>query len=83
MYIDELTKLIEPLINKEDSILFYEIRQLPSLEQDIVNLLVMCHHEIFGHVVGKNGQVANSLRKLINLRSAVDHKKVNLTFELL
>lgn len=58
-----------------------EVRQMPSLDEDIVVLHLYCHQDDLAKLIGKKGIMANSIRQLMSVSGRLAHKKLDIKFE--
>ncbi len=75
-----LHPIIDPLIDKPESVL---IRELPNRTKRDVTILIVAEAEDTARLIGRKGAVANALREVIGIASKVDetNQHIHLKFE--
>lgn len=58
-----------------------EVRQMPSLEEDVIVLYVYSAQEDIARLIGRRGSVANSIRQLMSVSGRLAEKKLDIKFE--
>lgn len=58
-----------------------EVREMPSLDEDVVVLHVYSSHEDIAKLIGKKGMMANSIRQLMSVSGRLNHKRLDIKFE--
>lgn len=58
-----------------------EVRQMPSLEEDVVVLHVYSGKNDIAKLIGRNGSMANSIRMLMSVSGRLSDKKLDIKFE--
>jgi uncharacterized protein len=72
--------LIDPLVEKPDSIM---IRELPGGDEKDVTILIVAEDDDTARLIGKKGIVANALREAIGIAGKADNSnlRIHLKFE--
>ncbi|MFA6619572.1 MAG: KH domain-containing protein [Bacilli bacterium] len=72
--------LIDPLVEKPDSIM---IRELPGSTDKDVTVLIVAEDDDTARLIGKKGVVANALREAIDVAGKADNSnlRIHLKFE--
>lgn len=75
-----LHPLIDPLVEKPDSIM---IRELPGGDSHDVTVLIVAEDDDTARLIGKHGAVANALREAISIAGKADdsNQRIHLKFE--
>lgn len=58
-----------------------EVRQMPSLDENVVVLHVYCAKEDIARLIGRKGTMANSIRQLMSVSGRLSQKKIDIKFE--
>lgn len=58
-----------------------EVREMPSLEEDVVVLYVYASHDDISKLIGRKGTMANSIRQLMSVSGRLHDKKLDIKFE--
>lgn len=58
-----------------------EVREMPSLEEDVIVLHVYASHSDISKLIGKRGMIANSIRQLMSVSARLHDKKLDIKFE--
>lgn len=58
-----------------------EVRQMPSLDENVVVLHVYCSKEDIARLIGRRGAMANSIRQLMSVSGRLSQKKIDIKFE--
>lgn len=80
MKLVELTELIvKELVNDSESI---SVKEFPSENENEIIIQVMVPESEMGRVIGKNGNLAKSIRTIVQASSYVnDNKRVNINID--
>ena len=76
-YISLIENLIRPLIQHQEDL---RIKEFPS-EAEYILLQVMVNEEDLGPVIGKQGKIANAVRKIAYAAGSQQHKKIKINFD--
>lgn len=79
----ELVKLTEmivkELVKDSDSV---SVKEFPSENENEITIQVMIPEDEMGRVIGKSGNIAKSLRTIVQASSYInDNKKVNINID--
>lgn len=58
-----------------------EVREMPSLEEDVVVLHVYSAKLDIARLIGRKGMMANSIRQLMSVAGRMANKKLDIKFE--
>ena len=58
-----------------------EVREMPSLEEDVVVLHVDSAKSDIARLIGRKGMMANSIRQLMSVAGRMANKKLDIKFE--
>lgn len=58
-----------------------EVRELPSLEENVVVLHVYSAKNDIARLIGRKGAMANSIRQLMSVAARKTNKKLDIKFE--
>lgn len=58
-----------------------EVREMPSLEEDVVVLHVYSVKSDIARLIGRKGMMANSIRQLMSVAGRMANKKLDIKFE--
>lgn len=58
-----------------------EVREMPSLEEDVVVLHVYSTKSDIARLIGRKGMMANSIRQLMSVAGRMANKKLDIKFE--
>ncbi len=70
--------IVDPFLINPDAIM---IREMPSDNENEINILIVSENEDTARLIGKKGSVANALRELISVAGKNDNKRIHLKFE--
>ncbi|MBR2685994.1 MAG: KH domain-containing protein [Erysipelotrichaceae bacterium] len=73
-----LLNLVTPMVDDPKSV---SVKELPSLEDDEIVLCVYANGDDIARLIGKRGNMANSIRSMMNVASRVAQKKISIKFE--
>ena len=79
-YVKTLHEIAKELVVNKDKL---EVRQMPSLDDNIIVLYVYATHEDIAKLIGKKGMMANSIRQMLQVASKIEKKHVSIKFEAL
>ncbi len=77
-YVKTLHDIAVELVSEKDKL---EVRELPSLEEDVVVLYVYASHNDIAKLIGRKGMMANSIRQLMSVTGRLHDKKLDIKFE--
>ena len=58
-----------------------EVREMPSLDEDTLTLVVYADQEDIARLIGRHGIMANSIRRLMSVPSRMNNKRLDIKFE--
>ena len=58
-----------------------EVREMPSLEEDVAVLHVYSAKSDIARLIGRKGMMANSIRQLMSVAGRMANKKLDIKFE--
>ncbi len=58
-----------------------EVRQMPSLDDNIVVLHIYCAKDDLAKLIGRKGSMANSIRQLMSVSARLSKVKLDIKFE--
>ena len=58
-----------------------DVREMPSLEEDVVVLHVYSAKSDIARLIGRKGMMANSIRQLMSVAGRMANKKLDIKFE--
>ena len=70
--------IVDPFLINPEAIM---VRELPSDNDKIINLLIVAENEDTARLIGKKGAVANALREVVAIAAKADNKHIYLKFE--
>ncbi|NLC96619.1 MAG: KH domain-containing protein [Erysipelotrichaceae bacterium] len=73
-----LYNLVKPMVDDINSL---EVRQMPSLNDNEIILYVYAANDDVARLVGRQGNMAVSLRQMMSVASHVQNKKITIRFE--
>ena len=73
-----LLDLCRPMVENKDNL---DVRVMPSLNEREVVLHVYADNDDIARLIGKRGNMANSIRSMMNVASRVAQKKISIKFE--
>lgn len=73
----DIKKICSPLVSHPESI---DVT-LTSDDKKSQSYLILCDNNDLGMLIGRNGEISNSLRALVNISTRTQRKKVSLKFD--
>lgn len=70
--------IVDPFLINPEAIM---VRELPSDNDKVINLLIVAENEDTARLIGKKGAVANALREVVAIAAKADNKHIYLKFE--
>ena len=77
-YVKILKDIAIELVEDKDHL---EVREMPSLEEDVVVLYVYSAKSDIARLIGRKGMMANSIRQLMSVAGRMANKKLDIKFE--
>lgn len=75
-----LLDIVKPLCSNENDVM---VKHMESLDENEVLLYVYANSEDLGRLIGKKGQMANSIRTMVQVGAKISKQKINIKFEAL
>lgn len=73
-----LYDLVQPIVDHKEAL---AVKQLESINENEVILMIYAKNEDIGRLIGKKGTMANALRQVMGIASRLLNKKIQLKFE--
>lgn len=70
--------IVDPFLINPEAVM---VRELPSDNEKVINLLICAENEDTARLIGKKGTVANALREVVAIAAKADNKHIYLKFE--
>ena len=77
-YAKVLKEIAIELVNDKEHL---EVREMPSLEENVVVLYVYSAQEDIAKLIGRKGVMANSIRQVMSVAGRLSDKKLDIKFE--
>lgn len=77
-YVKSLHDICVELVDDEEHL---EVREMPSLEEDMIVLYVYANSKDIAKLIGRKGVVASSIRQLMSVSGRLNNKKLDIKFE--
>lgn len=77
-YVKTLHDIASELVSDKNKL---EVRQMPSLEEDVIVLHVYSAPDDIAKLIGRKGAMANSIRQLMSVCGRLNDKKIDIKFE--
>ena len=77
-YVKTLKDIAIELVEDKEHL---EVRQMPSLDENIVVLHVYSAQSDIARLIGRKGAMANSIRQLMSVAGRKTNKKLDIKFE--
>lgn len=77
-YAKALQDIAVELVNEKDKL---EVREMPSLEENVIVLYVYASQNDIAKLIGRKGMMANSIRQLMSVSGRLNDKKLDIKFE--
>ena len=58
-----------------------EVRQMTSLDENVIILHIYCAKDDIARLIGRKGVMANSIRQLMSVSGRLSQKKIDIKFE--
>ena len=75
---DLVRAIVEPMISNKDALM---IKTVPAVENEPAEIIVITDKEDTARLIGKGGSVANSIRKVVSIKSRLNNTHVRVKFE--
>lgn len=73
-----LTNLVLPIVDDKDAV---SVKTMPSLVDNEILLYVYAKNDDVARLIGRQGQMATSLRQMMQIASRIENKKISIKFE--
>ena len=70
--------IVDPFLINPEAVM---VRELPSDNDKVINLLICAENEDTARLIGKKGAVANALREVVAIGAKAENKHIYLKFE--
>ena len=70
--------IVDPFLINPEAVM---VRELPSDNDRVINLLICAENEDTARLIGKKGAVANALREVVAIGAKAENKHIYLKFE--
>ena len=77
-YVKTLKDIAIELVEDKEHL---EVRQMPSLDENVVVLHVYSAQSDMARLIGRKGAMANSIRQLMSVAGRKTNKKLDIKFE--
>ena len=78
----DYTKILKDIaIELADDKEHLEVRQMPSLDENVIVLYVYSSKNDIARLIGRKGVMANSIRQLMSVAGRMTDKKLDIKFE--
>lgn len=77
-YIKTLKDIAIELVEDKEHL---EVRQMPSLDENVIVLYVYSAKNDIAKLIGRKGVMANSIRQLMSVAGRLSDKKLDIKFE--
>lgn len=77
-YVKSLHDICVELVDDKEHL---EVREMPSLEEDMIVLYVYANSKDIAKLIGRKGVVASSIRQLMSVSGRLNNKKLDIKFE--
>jgi hypothetical protein len=77
-YVKTLHDMCVELVDDKEHL---EVRQMPSLDEDVIVLYVYASSSDIAKLIGRKGVVASSIRQLMSVSGRLHNKKLDIKFE--
>ncbi len=75
---DLVRAIVEPMISNKEALM---IKTVPAVENEPAEIIVITDKEDTARLIGKGGSVANSIRKVVSIKSRLNNTHVRVKFE--
>lgn len=75
-----LLNIVKPMCSDQESV---TVKQMESINESEILLYVYAPSEDIARLIGKQGSMANSIRQMIQVASAIENKRISIKFEAL
>lgn len=75
-----LLNLVKPICSDGDAV---SVKQMESINENEILLYVYAPNNDIARLIGKQGQMANSIRQMLQVASKIENKRIAIKFESL
>ena len=73
-----LLNLVKPICSDSDAVM---VKQMESINENEILLYVYAPNNDIARLIGKQGQMANSIRQMLQVASKIENKRITIKFE--
>ncbi len=73
-----LFDLLIPMVQEKDSL---QVKNMPSINDDEIILLVYAKTEDTARLIGRQGSMASAIRHMMSIPARLENKKITIKFE--
>ena len=73
-----LHHLIAPMVDDLESL---SVKEMPSLEEDEVILMIHANNQDIGRLIGRHGSMASAIRHAMSIPARLQEKHITIKFE--
>lgn len=77
-YEKTLLDIVKPMVEDSDSI---RVQTMEGLNENEIVLYVYAKSEDIARLIGRQGNMASSIRQMLSVCSRLDHKRISVKFE--
>lgn len=71
-------EIVEPMVSNKSALM---IKTVPSVDNDATEIIVIADKADIARLIGKGGNVANAIRKVVSIQSRLNNVHVKVKFE--
>ena len=75
-----LLDLVKPMVDDPDSV---RVQTMDSINENELVLYVYAKNEDIARLIGRQGNMANSIRQMLQVASKIENKRISIKFEAL
>lgn len=75
-----LLNLVKPICSDSEAVM---VKQMESINENEILLYVYAPNSDIARLIGKQGQMANSIRQMLQVASKIENKRISIKFESL
>ncbi|MBQ1477824.1 MAG: KH domain-containing protein [Erysipelotrichaceae bacterium] len=75
-----LLNLVRPICTDKDSVM---VKQMESINDNEILLYVYAPSDDIARLIGRQGNMANSIRQMLQVASKIENKRISIKFEAL
>lgn len=73
-----LLNLVKPICSDSEAVM---VKQMESINDNEILLYVYAPNNDIARLIGKQGQMANSIRQMLQVASKIENKRITIKFE--